>query len=435
MIDQQTLTVTAILAIFTITLPHKYFLIPFVLAVCFIPTDQRIIIMDLDFTVLRILIVASVLRIFLRNEQKIIKWNKFDKLLLAWAFCGAVVYLLLWHNIQTLIYKSGVLFDIIGLYWLFRQSIRSWIDVKLILKAFAVCALLLAPIVALEWSTGRNPFIIFGRVWTSYREGRFRCQAAFPHSIMFGVFWANLLPIFICYAMAERRKVLFWLATAAGLFMVMASNSSTPIGTLGVNLLLLAGFRFRMHGRLIALGLCAMTAALHVVMKAPVWHLISRVSIVRGSTGWHRYYLIDQTIRRFHEWALLGTHSTAHWGRSLFDITNQYSLEAVRGGLITLILFVLLLIMAVRDTGRYSLQKIPTSQQWLAWGICVSILGHCVSFIGVSYFGQIHMLLYLTFAIVGLIYEMSTSSLHFDRYTNPVSQTYIFSGALRAETS
>jgi len=35
------------------------------------------------------------------------------------------------------------------------------------------------------------------------------------------------------------------------------------------------------------------------------------------------------------------------------------------------------------------------------------MLGHCLSFIGVSYFGQIMMLLYLMFAIVGFVYEMS----------------------------
>ena len=141
-------------------------------------------------------------------------------------------------------------------------------------------------------------------------------------------------------------------------------------------------------------------------MKAPVWHLIARLDVVGGSTGWHRYYLLDQAQKHFGEWVLLGTRSTAHWGRNLSDITNQYLLQGVYGGLVTLVLYVVLLVWAVKTVGGFSLRRIPISQQWLAWGICVSIIGHCISFFGVSYFGQIEMLLYLTFAIVGIIYEL-----------------------------
>ena len=83
MISTSTVIITVILAILTIALPRKYFLASYVLAACFVPADQRIIIMDLDFTCLRILIVAGALRIFVRGEQRVIKLNKFDKLLLA----------------------------------------------------------------------------------------------------------------------------------------------------------------------------------------------------------------------------------------------------------------------------------------------------------------------------------------------------------------
>jgi hypothetical protein len=35
--------------------------------------------MDLDFTVLRILVLMGIIRLFLREEQIVIQWNKFDK--------------------------------------------------------------------------------------------------------------------------------------------------------------------------------------------------------------------------------------------------------------------------------------------------------------------------------------------------------------------
>lgn len=407
MINQTTILAATLLVIATFIVPRKYFLLPYILAACFVPADQRIIIMGLDFTILRILVVAGVLRILVRNEQRPIHWNKFDKMVFAWAFCCAIVYVLQWGDMRALINRSGFLFDVIGLYWLFRQSIHSWDDIKFVAIFLAFSALTLAVLVGLEWATGRNPFVFLGRVGTVMREGRYRCQAAFPHSIMLGLFWATLVPVFIGFANTGQHKNFYYTAAGASIFIIFATASSTPIATLLIILFLMSLFRCRRWGRQIAYGMCGMVIALHIVMNNPVWHLICRVNLIGGSTGWHRFILIDGAIKHFGEWALIGTRDTAHWGRGLHDLTNQYILEGVRGGFITLLLFIVVLIMAVRTLGRYSLSVMSAKQQWLGWCFCVSILGHCVAFFGVSYFGQIKLLLYMIFAVVGLVYEMS----------------------------
>lgn len=409
MINEWTIFVTVILVVMVFAIPRKYFLLPFITAACFIPADQRVIIFDLDFTPLRLLVVMGALRLLLRGEIRSINWNRFDKIVLLWAVVGAVIYVVQWADTRALIYKCGVLFDVFGLYWIFRQSIRTWTDISFVFKIFAVGVLVLTPFVVFELATGRNPFLVFGRVHTVVREsGRHRCQASFPHSIMLGLFWATLFPVFVGLTKAKACKKLYWAAAAASVFIVFSTASSTPIGTLASAVCLLALFPYRRFGRQIALALCGLTAALHVVMKAPVWQLIARVRIISGSTGWHRYRLIDAAINRFDEWALLGTRSTAHWGWGMQDITNQYIAQGVGGGIVTLALFVYLLIRAVRISGSYSLKPMPKDKQWLIWCICVSILAHCVSFIGIAYFGQIRMLLYLTFAIIAVIYEMSS---------------------------
>lgn len=51
----------------------------------------------------------------------------------------------------------------------------------------------------------------------------------------------------------------------------------------------------------------------------------------------------------------------------------------------------------------YRCDAVHLKQQWLAWCIFVAISGHCISFMGVSYFGQIRMLWYLMLAIVGYL--------------------------------
>jgi len=412
MINQTTVIITIVLGILTFVIPKKSFLLPFILAACFLPADQRVLIFGLDFTPLRMLVLVGFFRTILWGERLTFKWNSFDKLVLVWAICGALIYIIQWANMRALIYKCGVLFDVIGLYWLFRINISSWGDIKLATKIFAVCSVVLAVFVGLEWATGTNPFAILGRVGTAVREGRYRCQASFPHSIMLGLFWATLVPLFVGFARQDKSKLLFWSAMAASIFIVAATASSTPILTLLIVLFLLCGYKWRQCTVSAGWGILASLIALHIVMQAPVWHLISRISLVGGSTGWHRYILIDRAISHFGEWIFLGCRSTAHWGRGLSDITNQYILEGVRGGFVTLALFLVLIYMALRTLLRLSLQNQEHKQQFLAWCLFVAIFGHCIAFFGVSYFGQITVLWYMTLAMVGFLSEAQENVRH-----------------------
>ena len=405
MITTPTILITIALVILIFVLPRRYLLAPFVVAACFVPAEQHAYVFGLHFYVVRILVVAGIVRIFMWSEARRIPWNRFDKLLLAWAVYESCAYVLLHGDFQAVIFRSGQLLEILGMYWIARQNLRTWDDLRTVVKLFALSALIIVPFVAVEWSTGNNPFVVLGRVGTPIREGAYRCQASFPHAIIGGAFWACLAPFFIGVAVKSHGKTLCWAAVAAVVFLVMASHSSTPVGGLLVALFFMAIYRYRQYGRYMTIGFFGTLMALHVVMKSPVWSLLARVTIISGSTGYHRYILIDGAVRHFWEWALLGTLSTANWGYYLFDVTNEYILEGVRGGFPTLVLFVALLVIAIRTTARFSLKNIPDDQKWLSWGICTSVLTHCVMFLGVGYFGQILMLLYLTFAMAGLIYE------------------------------
>lgn len=362
--------------------------------------------MGLDFTVLRILVLVGILRILIRGQNAQVRWNRFDYILMAWVICGAVIYVIQFMNTKAIVNRAGFLFDAIGLYWLFRQMIRSFEDIKVVAKILAVCAVILAPLVAAEWLTGHNPFTVLGKVITNVRLGRYRCQAAFPHAIILGLFWATLIPLFIGMAKTQNNKLLYFTAAASAGFITIATASSTPIVVLLLVILLTALFRYRFYARYAVYSIAAMIVAMHIIMNAPVWHLIARINVIGGSTGWHRYYLIDQAISHFKDWVMIGTADTASWGIGLGDVTNQFVLEAVRGGLITLTLFVTLLITAVKTISTYSMSAPSVIRQNLAWCLCVSMVGHCLSFMGVSYFGQIMMLLYVNFAIAGLIYEI-----------------------------
>ena len=408
MITEAAILIVVLLAVVTLVIPLRYMLLPYGIAICFVPTDQRIIIATLDFTVLRILILVGVLRILLRGEQRAIKWNSFDKVVLAWALCGAVVYIIQWLDTRALIYKCGVLYNIIGLYWLFRQIIRSWKDIQFIIKVLAVCVLILTPLIAWEWVTGQNPFVVIGTVVTQLRDGRFRCQASFPISIVMGVFWATLVPLFAGMAGIDKNKILYVVAALLSIVFVISTASSTPVATLFCALFVLSAFKLRYHVQLITKMFFLLLLAIHFIMKAPVWHLISRVKIFGASTGWHRYNVINEGINNFWGWWLIGTSSTSHWdayGR-LTDVTNQYLLEGIRGGIATLVLFIVMLAMAFKTLAFHFQGNRHPQHQLLAWCLCASLASHCVAFLALSYFGgQIGTLWYLLLAMIGFLVE------------------------------
>ena len=85
-------------------------------------------------------------------------------------------------------------------------------------------------------------------------------------------------------------------------------------------------------------------------------------------------------------------------------MTNQFVLEGVRGGVVTLALFCIMLYVACKTFVRLSFSPQKT-QSYLGWCGFVTIIAHCVAFMGVSYFGQIITILYLGLAICGFCYE------------------------------
>src|SRR5260370_35184817 len=128
--------------------------------------------------------------------------------------------------------------------------------------------------------------------------------------------------------------------------MILTVGSSGPMlaGLAGLFGLLMWGFR--RHLSIVRWGTVLGLILLQLVMKAPVWFIIARVDILSGSTGYHRAYLIDRAIANFGDWWLVGTKSTAAWAAEddhLFDETDAYITEGVHCGLLTMILFIIII--------------------------------------------------------------------------------------------
>jgi hypothetical protein len=175
--------------------------------------------------------------------------------------------------------------------------------------------------------------------------------------------------------------------------MVVASGSSGPVVALAAGAFGWGIWRFRKHMRLVLRTAVVMAVVIHFVREKPVWHLIQRLGSITGGGGTHRYQLIDAFIRNFNKWALVGTSSTANWGWGLQDTTNQYVSEGIRGGLVTFVLFIVMLRISFVQLrlARNLFERLEGPKSlWalLAWGSSVSLAVHCVSFVSVAYFGQ-----------------------------------------------
>jgi hypothetical protein len=389
--------------------------IPLLIVACFVTHAQRIVVGGLDFSMLRILVLFGWTRVLMRGELRDFRPQLLDKALLLWLLIGTLAYSLGPRgSTGAFIFRLGVMFDAAGIYFLFRVLLRDVRDVDRAVTVFGWIALALAGPMLFEHFTRWNVFAALGGVHeiTAIRDGRLRCQASFSHPIMVGNFGASTAALLGALWMgAPRRRAWTGAALLASTLIVILSSSTGPLIAFLSALLGWSVWPLRRSMRSVRWVAGLVILALHLVREKPVWHLIGRISSITGGTGWHRYRLIDEAIAHFDEWWLAGTRTTLHWNLPTgpSDITNQYVLEGVRGGIGTVLSFVAVLAFGFRTVGACvrrasalrALPRFPARQAaLLGFGLGVCLFAHSVAFIAVSYFGQLESIFYLQLAMI-----------------------------------
>lgn len=400
-------------------LPRRYAIIPLLVTCCYMTLGQRLIILDLNFTLFRILLFAGWLRILVRHEYEGLKLTSLDRLFIWWVFASLLVGILLRPTMDGLQNRVGFAYNGLGTYFLVRCLIRNFDDFQILLRALAVICIPLALSMIVEKFTQRNAFAVFGGVppITFEREGRLRCQGPFAHPILAGTLGACVFPLLASYyrqlaGKRSSRSLILGGLVCSGVI-VVASASSGPLMAAGAGMVALLLWSRRFGMRRVRWGIVLVLVALQVFMKVPIWFLIAKVSVFSGGTGYHRSYLIDQCVRNFSDWWLLGTNYTADWGpvgplpwdHDNTDITCQYVLEGVNGGLLKLALFIAIIISAYAGIGRamHRLEKTDLARQFMLWGLGCSLTAHVVSFLSVAYFDQLIVFYYLTLALASAL--------------------------------
>jgi hypothetical protein len=377
------------------------------LAACFsIPVGQVVVLGGVHFTVLRILIIAGLVRrATLGGSSSAGKFpggfNPVDRMVVLWTVSLMTILSLQWMEMQSFIHNLGDFLDALGGYLVVRFFIPDGEAVRRTIKTLAIVCVIQGTCMLNEQISRVNVFGFFGgNTWITMRDGKIRSDGVMG-CISAGAFAGALIPLFIWLWKERKSRILACAGLAGGVAMVFTSNASTSLLALAASLLGLAFWPLRKRMRSIRRGLVLILVGLHLVMKAPVWALIARVDLTGSSSGFHRYMLVDNCIRHFSDWWLLGYKYYDQWGWDMWDLCNQFVVQALVGGLVTLVAYIAIFSRSFGAIGRARKQvEGERDREWFLWCLGAALLSFVVAHFGINYPAMMEMGLFTLWAII-----------------------------------
>jgi hypothetical protein len=390
-------------ALWTILAPRKYLAWPLIFIACFISPAQRFAFLTIDLDFLRAITILTVLRILVLGELRQTRIRAIDYCVFGMMFLMVLAVTARTGGSRT-IHEIGQAVDSIGIYLIGRAAVRKWDDLKCLLLGAGIASIPVMIFFTIEQFTQWNFFSLLGGVpeQTTVRDGQLRAQGAFTHPIIAGMFWATFAAMFIGVIFGKRRKLSAilsgWIGTINAVVIAFMTNSSTPIAGLLVAVGCWMCFPYRMYLKTIRWVVLLFMVFIHLIHSKGVHSFIfTNISFVSGSTGRHRYLLIDGALSNITDWALYG--SRRKYNRSFHDITCDYVYTAVTGGLIPLILEIAIIVLALYACGRAIRAVRNREELFLAYGVGASVLTVSIMAVAVSVYGQAELPFYLSFGI------------------------------------
>jgi hypothetical protein len=394
-----------------LTLPRKKAIVPFLLAFFTIPVGQVVLVGGMHFTMMRILILAGLLRAVRFKASSSGRWfpagfTRIDQVVVLWTVSAFVVISLQWMNSQMFIASLGSFLDALGGYLVVRFLIPDGKAIRRTIGVLAVICAIQGACMINEQITNVNVFNWVGGLDLPdepiIRSGMLR-SSGIMGPLGAGVFAGVLMPLFLWLWTTGKSRWAAYAGLAGATAMLITTHASTPWMALGAGLLGLGFWPLRKRMRIIRWGFALMLVALDLVMKAPVWHLISRVDLTGSSSSYHRYMLINQTIRHFSDWWLLGYKYYDKWDWDMWDTSNLFVSAALAGGLITLVLVIAVFSRCFGAIGRARKRVSGDRQQeWFLWCLGSALFSVMVSSFGIAFLYQSQMLLFALPAFISV---------------------------------
>lgn len=410
-------------------LPRKYVIAPLLFGLILTPVGQSVFMGGAHLYVTRILIFAGWIRLLTSKAGGSKIWNEhpsLDKVFIVWAVIRMCSFLIRHPESGAVINQAGFLIDDVGGFFLIRALIRDRDDIQRLVKVLCGICVILVPTMAYEELKNVNLFGIIGHspVIDELRNGHVRAQGPFEHALLAGTFAATLLPLFFWLWKSGKSRTV----GIAGMFAVTAipllTQCSTPLLAYGAAFFALCFWPFHKQMRLVRWGIVATLIGLQLIMKANVWWIIQHMDIIGGSSGWHRAELIDEFLKHFFDWWLIGTSANATWGHMTWDLCNQYVAEGEVGGLGTFIAFISMICICFSWIGNARKASAGNrKEEWFFWILGAALFSNVIAYFGISYFDQTR---FSWFALLAMITAATFPARHAEVVTenaSPAAQT------------
>jgi hypothetical protein len=392
-----------------LTRPRGQALTVFLLSCFSIPIGQVVVLGSLHFSVLRILVIAGLIRRASSGRSSSRGkfpggFNAVDKVVVLWTVSALITLSLRWMNTTALIHNLGDFLDALGGYFVVRFLIPDGEAIRRTVKVLAVVCVIQGSCMFNEQISHRNIFGYLGGMplAVTVRDGKIRSEGVMG-CIYAGVFGGVLIPWFLWLLTAGKSRLLALAGIVGATAMAITSNSSTSLMALGGSSVGLGFWFLRKQMRLVRWALAMTLVALHLVMKAPVWALIAHIDLTGSSSGDHRYKLMDNCIRHFSDWWLIGYQYYETWGYDMWDLCNQFVVVALTGGLVTLIFYIAVFkrSFAAIGTARKQVNG-DRAREWLFWCMGVDLFANVVSHFGINYMAQLMMSMFPLLACISV---------------------------------
>jgi len=403
-----TLALCALFSVCALFASRRIAALSIMAGICYTSISQQIELGGMTFTAIRIILLIATARIMIRGEFRDLKLITIDWLVIVFTSVIILTATIRSGDAQDFIYQLGQSYNIVLSYITFRCFLKTSADLEGFFRGLAFLIMPLAILMIVHSITGEN--LLPGAVDLSesyVRGGRIRCNGSFLGPITAGIFGATLMPPFVgLYNNSPLRRIAM-IGVLSTIAITLASNSSGPLMTLVVGSMGLMFWPLRERMRVVRRGIVAVLICLALIMNAPLWYLPAKLSGLTGGDGWHRSYLMEQAIRHFPDWWLLGTSDTSDWmpykmAAGGADITNQYISVGINGGLIGLIIFISIIVISFRNLGQAMKDSRTKSlfNEFLLWSFGAVLCAHVVALTSVTYFDQMGIAWWVFLAIL-----------------------------------
>ena len=392
--------------------PRRWAVLAMAAGVFFLTQGHSLSIAGLSLYPIRILEAAAFGRVLLRRELVLGQLNRIDFALVLLYNYAAVIWILRSTDIAAEQFASALEPTIC--YLALRSLINGVDDVRWFLTAFVVLLVPFTALVFLENLTGQSSFTAVGASPVLYfREGVARCMGSFRHAITLGSVGATLLCLYIGLWMSGSRRAVAVLGASLCLALVGLSNSGGPLTSAAAVFLGWAIWYIRDRMTLVRRVSVLAFLFLVVFMRAPIWYLPFKISELVGGGGYHRGVLMERAWHDLGRWWLVGMdiRETASWFPYVLgvvggaDMTNQFLLIGIRGGLPALGLLVCVIVFAFKGIGRALSAVRPLGNrargdEAIVWALGATLFVHTVTWFGVSYFDQSYVIWLMQLAML-----------------------------------